>query len=272
MRSLRKEVAALLLFVNGTAALRAGTILQSSRHHVAKTAALPRRTVLHSFATLITLPATRTLATDAPAEMDSSEVVEEKFSVPAGLARLRLELVGAESALDSGELTGPEQLQMALRTPVFATFLGFLPDASDKKAKDSMVEKQVTLLASFPAQSQRQGAQSLRNLLSNLQALNECSRGTKLDEQEVCMLFQSARTNAEEVNKQYYAEGCMVCPDPVKAGSGSEMDEFDNPNLRKLLEVEKELNKNRLRRPDVRDEALARKLGFREGELIGGYD
>ena len=225
--------------------------------------------------------ATCAVTSAAPAVAEA----EDPYTVPAGLAKIRIELVSLEAAAEAGEVAVDQMLRM-LRSPVFVDFLGFIPAASaaepparskavmSKTAARDVVERQIALLGSFPAQSRRTAAACLGGLLADLREIEvfATSSQPELDgppSQDLKALLTSARDRIEDLNQQYYSKGCMVCPEPVKAASGSE--EFENPNNRKLLEVEAALNEKRLRRPDYRDEAYARRLGFREGELIGGY-
>lgn len=222
------------------------------------------------------LPSPMAAVLSAPAAAEEEEEEEVKYTVPGGLAQLRLELKLAENAAEGGLSSGC--LAELLRKPVFLLFIGF--DA-DKVAAGAPANRQfaasaadaidrvLPILSAFPASSRRRGAEAFGRLLNELRALNELTQVRTLDEPQARALLTSAVASTEELASAYYSNGCMVCPEPVKAASGSP--DFENPNNRKLLEYEEYLSKQRLRRPDERDEKLARKLGFREGELIGGY-
>ena len=133
--------------------------------------------------------------------------------------------------------------------------------------------RQVQLLREFPASSRREAAEVLGRLNRKLSALDKslasgaqsaATPSVTLSAATLTAAISEAQDLARQVAKLYNGV-CVVCPDQIRA---SKQDEgFDNPNLRKLKDFEPRL----LRRPDERDESYARKLGFREGELIGGY-
>jgi hypothetical protein len=232
----------------------------------------------------LAVPTPDATATALPLAATSIEAEEdEKFSVPAGLANLRLELKLATDTLDEGEST-PSFFQGVLRRPAFVKFLGFDADATDARTGqpatgtsvlvgDAVVNRLLPVLETFPASTRRNAAAAFGMLLGDLRQLDELLRtqppSIESVETQVRVLLKRALAQTEELGSQYYAKGCMVCPEPATAGYTTE--QFDNPNLRKLIEVENALAAGRLRRPDSRDEEYARELGFREGELIGGY-
>ena len=48
-------------------------------------------------------------------------------------------------------------------------------------------------------------------------------------------------------------------------------EEYESYRAKKALELDEQMKTKMMRRPDERNEDYARKLGFRDGELIGGY-
>ena len=198
------------------------------------------------------------------ASVGTASVAEEAvLSTSAGLAKIDAEL---NEAYELAEDASVAQLRRLLRSPVFTSFLGFAPGTPD-------MERQVELLLTFPSKSRIEAAETLRDLNIKLRALDESLAGSAGDSSSSEAASSSALTAAvseakalsQQFTKLYLVDGCLVCPDQIK---GYAQSDFENPNLRKLKEFEPRL----LRRPDERDEALARRLGFREGELIGGYE
>jgi hypothetical protein len=184
----------------------------------------------------------------------------DTWVTPAGLAKIDLEL---NTAYELAEDVNIIQLRRLLRTPVFASFLGFTPESP-------FTDRQVQLIQDFPIKTRREAAEMLGTLITKItdfdrQLAEEASAATaSLSATTLTATVSDVRGVSQQFAKLYLADGCLVCPDQIKASSQSD---FDNPNLRKLKEFEPRL----LRRPDERNEAVARQLGFPEGELIGGY-
>ena len=211
------------------------------------------------------------------------------LTTPAGLAKVDAEL---NAMFESGDEANFAQLRSAIRAPVFYSFLGFAPADND-------VDRQVDLIMTFPVKARREAAKTLKVLNAKLTAFDESlARMVARDEAlaaasapagrrrgavapasaaapvaepsaavtvPLTAAIADIRDTSQQLTKLYMSEGCMVCPDPIQSSS---QNEFENPNYRKLKEFEPRL----LRRPDERNEVVARQLGFREGELIGGYD
>ena len=204
-----------------------------------------------------------------PVVVSAAPVAEEAvLSTSAGLAKIDAKL---NEAYELAEDVKSAQLRRLLRSPVFASFLGFTPGNTD-------MERQVALLLTFPSKSRVEAAETLRDLNVKLRDLYESLASSAAADSPspepvrepasasaLTAAVAEAKALSQQFTKLYLVDGCLACPDQIK---GSAQSEFSNPNLRKLKEFEPRL----LRRPDERDEVLARRLGFREGELIGGYD
>ena len=190
------------------------------------------------------------------------------LSTPAGLAKVDSELNAAFELAADMKVT---ELRRSLGSPVFVSFLGVAPEGPS-------VERQLQLLATFPAKARREAARTLGQLIIKLGTLNASLAAAEAAEPSsttgasalTAETLNTAITDIRDLSQRFtalcLADGCKVCPDQIR--SSNEDDLFvKNPNLRKLKEFEPRL----LRRPDERNEEVARALGFREGELIGGY-
>ena len=200
----------------------------------------------------------------SPSLTDDDE--EETFTTPAGLARLATTLEMAANLVD---INAPDKLKSLLRSPIFQRFVGY--EASEETSKQKQAaDVQLLLVLSFPSKSRKIAAVALGQFISDLRAVDAAATQALQARQpkgEMVALLDDARSRLKEVTVAYYADGCLVCPDQVSAGRQSELDD----RMLKLKQKEEALKANRLRRPDERDEQVARALGFREGELIGGY-
>ena len=208
------------------------------------------------------------------ATMTEPPVADELYaSTPAGLAKVDAELNEAYALAEDADVP---QLRLLLRRSVFISFLGYAPDSAT-----NTIERQLQLLATFPAKSRREAAATLKKLTDKLSDLDKslaadgrldgvsAAATKKLPATASATTLTATVLEAKGLSKQFtelfLVDGCLVCPDQISASRQD--DGFDNPNLRKLKEFEPRL----LRRPDERNEEVARQLGFREGELIGGY-
>ena len=169
----------------------------------------------------------------------------------------------------------PTELRLVLSTVTHTQRVAGLIDSqinmgASKSKQKQAADVQLLLVLSFPSKSRKIAAVALGQFISDLRAVDAAATQALQARQpkgEMVALLDDARSRLKEVTVAYYADGCLVCPDQVSAGRQSELDD----RMLKLKQKEEALKANRLRRPDERDEQVAQALGFREGELIGGY-
>lgn len=199
---------------------------------------------------------------------DPSPISEAALPTSAGLAKVDAELNVAYSVAEEGDI---DQLRLLLRAPIFTSFLGFDLDLNDSSGSSGS-DRQVELVMAFPARVRREAAETL-GLLNNKFVDFDTSLAAELSTRASgatpCMSATTLTASVAEVKMMsqkftslFLVDGCLVCPDNREVPSKEEM---ELTRLRNLPEA------RLLRRPDERDEEYARKLGFREGELIGGY-
>ena len=220
-------------------------------------------------------------------------VVDEMLSTPAGLAQLDVQLNLAYSLADDMNVA---QLRKLLRGPIFAAFLGFKPNEPN-------TERQIELLLTFPGKSRSEAAQTLATLNSKLESLDAVlmraaaleavapvpgvkaasarevapasadanAPSSVINEVTLTTAVSEARGVSQQLSKLYTPDGCMVCPDNPAKTDREIREEYEAYRIARIRESDESVQTRMLRRPDERDEAVARRLGFRDGELIGGY-
>ena len=202
----------------------------------------------------------------APAATIEEEAAPEAtLKTQAGLAQIDVQLNVGYGYADEGNIA---QLRQLLRSPIFAEFLGFRP-------KEPNYDRQVELLQTFPARSQREAAQTLVQLNTQLKQLDEtlekayfdravASTGEaaeaakdaaappppSLSPAVLTAAVSEARSVARAFTALYSPDGCMVCADNPSKTKEQVREEYEASKRKALKEANDEISSRLLRRPD----------------------